>query len=101
MNRRANDAFQRNDFAQLPWLQNQLGNHLDPPSRGGGSFRWLQEGGRGWAGQKISNNIFQTGQLQHLYIEFRNESQMALLPRGNGGRNTRQCSHEGLWSVHN
>jgi hypothetical protein len=31
----------------------------------------------GWAGQKIGNNVFQT--VQHLHIEFGNESQMALL----------------------
>jgi hypothetical protein len=36
-------------------------------------------GGEGWAGQKIGNKIFQTGQIQHLHIEFGNESQMALL----------------------
>jgi hypothetical protein len=37
-------------------------------------------GGGGWVGQKIGNNIFQTGQIQHLDIEFGHESQMALLP---------------------
>jgi hypothetical protein len=49
---------------------------------------------RGWAGQKIDDDIFQTGQIQHLHIEFKNESQMALLSRRNGGRNTRQCVHK-------
>jgi hypothetical protein len=29
--------------------------------------------------QKIYNNIFQARQIQHLHIEFRNESQMLLL----------------------
>jgi hypothetical protein len=34
--------------------------------------------------QKISNDIFQTGQIQHLQIEFGNESQMVHLPWQNG-----------------
>jgi hypothetical protein len=45
-------------------------------------------------GQKINNNIFQTGQVQHLHIEFRDESQMALLSWRNGGRNARQGGHK-------
>jgi hypothetical protein len=44
--------------------------------------------------QKINNNVFQTGQVQHLHIEFRDESQMALLSWRNGGRNARQGGHK-------
>jgi hypothetical protein len=51
-------------------------------------------GGGGWAGQKIGNDVFQTGQIQHLHIEFRDESQMALLSQRNGGRRARQNSHK-------
>ncbi len=36
-------------------------------------------GGVGKARQKIGNNVFQTWQIQHLHIDLRNESQMALL----------------------
>jgi hypothetical protein len=36
-------------------------------------------GGGGQAGQKIGNNSFQMGQIQHLHVEFGNESQMVLL----------------------
>jgi hypothetical protein len=39
----------------------------------------MAPGGGGWTGQKIGNDVFQTGQIQHLHIEFTNESQMALL----------------------
>jgi hypothetical protein len=48
----------------------------------------------GGARQKIGNNVFQTGQIQHLHIEFRDESQMALLLWRNGGRNARQGGHK-------
>jgi hypothetical protein len=51
-------------------------------------------GGGVWVEQKIGNGIFQTRQIQHLHIEFRNESQMALLWRQNGGGNSRQGSHK-------
>jgi hypothetical protein len=50
--------------------------------------------GSRWAGRKINNNVFQTGQVQHLHIEFRDESQMALLSWRNGGRNARQGGHK-------
>ncbi len=48
-------------------------------------------------GKKISNDIFQNGQTQNLHNEFGNESQMGLLSRRNGGRNTRQSGHK--WFV--
>jgi hypothetical protein len=44
--------------------------------------------------QKIGNNIIQTGQIQHLHIAFRDESQMALLLRQNGGRNATHGGHK-------
>jgi hypothetical protein len=74
MNRRANTVFLHNDFTQWPWLQSQLDLPLQrqfqmAPGGGGG----------GWADQKIGNNVFHTRQIQHLHIEFGNESQMALL----------------------
>ncbi len=47
--------------------------------RGGVGFRWLRWGE--WAGQKIGNYVFQTRKIQNLQIEFRDESQMALLSR--------------------
>jgi hypothetical protein len=31
------------------------------------------------AGEKISNDIFQAGQIQHLHVKFLNECQMVLL----------------------
>jgi hypothetical protein len=52
-----------------------------------------EEGGRGRT-KKINDNIFQTGLIQYLHLEFRNKSQMVLLPQRNRCRNTRQCSHE-------
>jgi hypothetical protein len=39
----------------------------------------VQQEGRGGGRTKIGNDIFQTRQIKHLHIEFRNESQMALL----------------------
>ncbi len=53
----------------------------------------VEEGG-GWAGQKIGNDVFPTGQIKHLQIEFRDESQMALQWQQKGGRNARQSSHK-------
>jgi hypothetical protein len=50
--------------------------------------------GKGGDGTKISNDIFQSGQIQHLQIEPGNKSQMTLLPWGNENRNTRKCSHK-------
>jgi hypothetical protein len=48
-----------------------------------------------WPGQKIGNNIFQTGQIQNLQIKFWNECQVALLSGLNGG-----LKHEKLqWQV--
>ena len=58
-------------------------------------------GGGGWAGQKIGYNIFQTRQIQHLHIEFRNESQMALLLQQNGAETRDNAVTSGLWSVYN
>jgi hypothetical protein len=74
-NRQANAAFPLNNFAQQPWLRSRL--YLLPP-------RWRQlqaapvKGGAGWD-KKSALNIFQSGQIQHLHIELRNESLMALL----------------------
>jgi hypothetical protein len=48
-------------------------------------------------GTKNQQQHFSNRAEQHLHIEFINESQMALLPWQNWGRNTRQCSHK--WFV--
>jgi hypothetical protein len=49
----------------------------------------------GWVGgTKIDKDVSQTGQIQHLRIEFENESQMVLLSRRNGGGNARQSGHK-------
>jgi hypothetical protein len=61
----------------------------------GFAVNWIRRqmapvGGGGGAGQYIGNNIFQTGQIQHLHIKFRDESQMALLSPRNGDGNARQ-----------
>jgi hypothetical protein len=66
MNRRAKSAYLRNDFAQWPWFQSQL----DLPQLRRQQFQVSPV--RGGPGKKIGNNIFQTGQIQHLHIEFRN-----------------------------
>jgi hypothetical protein len=49
------------------------------------------------ARQKISNNVFQTWQIQYLHIELRNESQMTLLAGQNWDGDTRQSCHR--WFV--
>jgi hypothetical protein len=43
------------------------------------------------------DNVFQSWQIQHLHIELRNESQMALLAGQNGNRNTSQSCQK--WFV--
>jgi hypothetical protein len=45
--------------------------------------------GGGGGGQKIGKNIFQTGQIQHLHMEFRKPSGATVVAK-NGGRNARQ-----------
>ncbi len=69
---------------------------------GGDCSRRLWWGGGGWAGQKIGNNIFQAGQIQHLHIEFGiNVSQIALLLWRMVAEMLDNAVTSGLWSVHN
>ncbi len=65
MNRQANTAFLRSNFTQRPWLWSQL----DLPPSWQREFQMAPVGEGGWAGQKISYNIFQTRQIQHLHVE--------------------------------
>jgi hypothetical protein len=57
----ASDVFPRNDFARRPSLCNPLG--LPPQQR---LIQWTV----GVGGTKISDDIFQTWQIQQPYIEF-------------------------------
>jgi hypothetical protein len=70
MNRQANAAFLRNDFARRPWFRKV---NCICRCRSGDSSGWLWWGGG--AGQKIGNDIFHPWQIQHLHVEFRDESQ--------------------------
>jgi hypothetical protein len=68
------------------WATVLLGGHLFKVHwvccRSGGDW---SSGCLVWAGQKIGNDIFQTRQIQYLYIKFLNECQMVLLSGWNGG----------------
>ncbi len=93
MNRRANAAFLRNNFAWWSWLRSQLDLLL--PWR-----RQFQVALVGWGvGQKIGDNIFQPWQIQHLNVEMKAKlccchSEMLAETRDN-------AVTSGLWSVYN
>jgi hypothetical protein len=55
-----------------------------------GSAATVPDGSEGGNRQQNFSNLADT----YLHVEFGNKSQMALLPRHNGGRNVRQCSHD-------
>ncbi len=75
---------------KIDWIRRPLAGTVQQIPGGGGGGGWGRER------QKISNNVFQTLQIQHLHIELKNESQVALMGR-NGDENTGQSCHQ--WFV--
>jgi hypothetical protein len=71
MNCQENAAFLGSSFA---WRHGFKVNWICFPP---GAVTVLDGSGmEGWSGQKNGNDIFQTGQIQHLHIDFRDESQI-------------------------
>jgi hypothetical protein len=88
MNRQASAVFLDRGFAWQPSVQNQLTLSLP---------WWQHLQSALVAGKGVTeNDILQTRQIKHLYIELRNESQVALLAGRNGGCDSRQGSNQCL-----